>query len=75
MNGKGLKMVRESHRAKWDPNYRLAIMQMLLQRDHFTSAAQELWLWLELRHKKTPNLFIIVFNYLPNDRAGIPAAR
>lgn len=71
MNGKGLKMVRESHGAKWDPNYRLAIMQILLQRDHSTSAALELW--LERRHKK-PQTFHFFFNYLPNDRAGIPAA-
>lgn len=46
-----------------DPNYRLAIMQMLLQRDHSASAAPELWLRLERRHKK-PSLsllFLIIF--------------
>lgn len=55
-----------------DPNYRLAIMQMLLQRDHSASAARELRRWAERRHKNLS--FIIVFNYLHNDRAGIPAA-
>lgn len=54
-----------------DPSYRLAIMQTLLQRDHSAAVAQELR--VKLRHKK--NLpFIIVFNYLHNNSAGIPAA-
>lgn len=47
-------------------------MQMLLQRDRSASAARELWQWAERRHKNLS--FIIVFNYLHNDRAGIPAA-
>lgn len=36
---------------------------MLLQRDHSASAAQDLWLWLERRHKKPslPLLFLIIF--------------
>lgn len=53
MNGKDLKMVRVIE-LSGDPNYRLAVMQMLLQRDHSASAAQELCVCLVRRHRIPP---------------------
>jgi len=71
LNGKGLKMVRESHRAKWGSQLQISNNANVAAEGPFSFCSSG----AVARVQALKNLpFIIVFNYLHNDRAGIPAA-